>query len=312
MKKNRIMRVFSVLLALTLISTCAISGTFAKYVTKAEGEDAARVAKWGILVSVNGNKAFDTQYKTDDEDAKTEIEYSVVSSNKDKVVAPGTTNPEPVLSGNVKGTPEVATRYTLVIKDWTDIVLPQGTYTDYTNYVLGEGYTGTFTTPADYTPIKWDITVSNGTTTKGLLTEAAKKLGVTVGELNENGLYGFSATEAKEIMTNYASALEGLLNDMAPEGAHNAKVKVDGDTITLSMDFDPNIPMDYTFALTWMWNFEGQMVSMTSPSNVNVFTPEMVDQADTYLGNVIAGVVDDQNAKTTITATVVATATQID
>ena len=47
MKKNRIMRVFSVLLALTLISTCAISGTFAKYVTRAEGEDAARVAKWG-------------------------------------------------------------------------------------------------------------------------------------------------------------------------------------------------------------------------------------------------------------------------
>ena len=49
MKKTKVMRLLSLLLVMTLISTCAISGTFAKYVTRAEGEDQARVAKWGVL-----------------------------------------------------------------------------------------------------------------------------------------------------------------------------------------------------------------------------------------------------------------------
>ena len=65
MKKNTVMRVLSLILVLTLMSTCAISSTFAKYVTKAEGEDQARVAKWGVVVSVEGS-TFATQYKTTD------------------------------------------------------------------------------------------------------------------------------------------------------------------------------------------------------------------------------------------------------
>lgn len=48
MKKNKAMRLASALLVLTLLTTCAISSTFAKYVTKAEGSDKARVAYWGF------------------------------------------------------------------------------------------------------------------------------------------------------------------------------------------------------------------------------------------------------------------------
>lgn len=48
MKKNKAMRLASALLVLTLLTTCAISSTFAKYVTKAEGTDKARVAYWGF------------------------------------------------------------------------------------------------------------------------------------------------------------------------------------------------------------------------------------------------------------------------
>lgn len=48
MKKNKAMRLASALLVLTLLTTCAISGTFAKYVTSADGSDSARVAKWGF------------------------------------------------------------------------------------------------------------------------------------------------------------------------------------------------------------------------------------------------------------------------
>ena len=63
MKKNKMMRIASVLLVAVLISTCAISGTFAKYVTRAEGTDTARVAKWGILLTVEGS-AFADKYES--------------------------------------------------------------------------------------------------------------------------------------------------------------------------------------------------------------------------------------------------------
>lgn len=48
MKKNMMMRIASVLLVAVLLSTCAISGTFAKYVTASDSEDSARVAYWGF------------------------------------------------------------------------------------------------------------------------------------------------------------------------------------------------------------------------------------------------------------------------
>lgn len=318
MKKNNVMRVFSLLLALTLISVCAISGTFAKYVTKAEGQDQARVAKWGVVLTVDGDTAFDKQYETDDADAKAAgITYSVKSSNDEDVVAPGTTYGK--LSGGVKGTPEVATRYTLTIKDWTDIVLPAAEgYTDYTNYVLGEGYTGTFDLAADYAPIKWDIVAKNGDGEEilSLLGVAAESLGLSKEVLNNHGVYGFSATEAKLVITNLKDQLEDLLNEKIASGK-NAKIEVNGDTLSISIDFDPGKKMDYTFELVWKWAYEGPMFSLNgstieSTTGATAFDAETVDKADTYLGNVVAGVISDNNAKTTIAATVSATATQID
>ena len=331
MKKNKMLRIASILLVVTLLSTCVISGTFAKYVTKAEGSDQARVAKWGIIVGVEGDSAFKTEYKTDETgEGAYPGEFSVVANESinlldmaepEHVVAPGTKGNG--LKGTVVGTPEVATRYTLTISNWEDIVLPKAndTYIDYTNYVLNKGYTGKFDLKADYSPIKWDITVSNGSKTISLLGAAAEKLGITVDDLHNQGVYGFSAAEAKEIMKNYAGALEGLLEDIAPTGASNPHVEVKDDgTIELSMDFDPNIPVDYTFELNWMWNFEGQMTGMTSPNNIYTFDAKTVDMADTYLGNWIAkltgqdvpGFVDPEGGSYIIRANVTATATQID
>ena len=54
MKKNsKLMRASFVLLVLTLITSCFVGGTFAKYVSEGEGTDSARVAKWGVEVTVN-------------------------------------------------------------------------------------------------------------------------------------------------------------------------------------------------------------------------------------------------------------------
>ena len=82
MKKNKIMRLASALLVLTLMTTCAISSTFAKYTTKAEGFDSARVATWGFedTGSVTLNDLFKTTY-----------DNANVKGNAD-VIAPGTKN----------------------------------------------------------------------------------------------------------------------------------------------------------------------------------------------------------------------------
>ena len=51
MKKNKMMRIASVLLVAVLLSTCAIFGTFAKYTTSVTSQDSARVAYWGFQSS---------------------------------------------------------------------------------------------------------------------------------------------------------------------------------------------------------------------------------------------------------------------
>lgn len=80
MKKNKAMRLASALMVLTLLTTCVISSTFAKYTTSANGEDSARVAKWGF-------EADDDSIVLDDLFAKV-----YTSANDDKVIAPGTEN----------------------------------------------------------------------------------------------------------------------------------------------------------------------------------------------------------------------------
>jgi hypothetical protein len=198
--KNKMMRIASVLLVAALITTCAISGTFAKYVTKVEGSDKARVAKWGIILTVNADGTFADKYAAEDASyLEAGGEYSVVSFNGDKVVAPGTSSKlaKTQLKATVKGTPEVATRYILEAKVTSDIYLGKGEYVDYTQLVLPKadetvteepiatdttgadgdeepattepadayGYFETFTLDEAYAPIKWNMTIAKGTGT---------------------------------------------------------------------------------------------------------------------------------------------------
>ena len=103
MKKNIMMRLASFLLVAVLISTSAISGTYAKYVTADEGKDHARVAKFGVVVEADSD-IFDVEYlgKEDGWTGKMTVQAT------ENVVAPGTTK----TMANVKlsGTPEVAVR----------------------------------------------------------------------------------------------------------------------------------------------------------------------------------------------------------
>lgn len=124
MKKNNIMRIACALLVLTLLSTCVMSGTFAKYVTELPGtEDNARVAAWGVTITGTG-VAFSDSYKdtattyTADEALDTITVQSATPA--DKVVAPGTNGT--LAAFDIAGTPEVDTAVTytadLVLAGW--------------------------------------------------------------------------------------------------------------------------------------------------------------------------------------------------
>lgn len=170
MKKNKMLRIASVMLVLALITTCVISGTFAKYVTTEAKKDTARVAKWGVGITLDGDSVFNTTYGT-----------LVASSNTEKVVAPGTSN----TTGNsivLSGTPEVAFDLTFALEDVTDLKVASGTtFADKTTVTLNNT-TGKFehpdyTTPADYYPVVFTLSGKiNGTdipTKTGTLTQLA-------------------------------------------------------------------------------------------------------------------------------------------
>ncbi|MGN0551598.1 MAG: hypothetical protein ACI4I4_07135 [Acutalibacteraceae bacterium] len=106
MKKNKMMRLASVLLVAVILTTCAISGTFAKYVTSGNGFDSARVAKFGVTVTGTAD-TFKETYAKDDEGFT--LAANTVVSTKD-VVAPGTSGS--MAAFTLAGTPEVAVRVT--------------------------------------------------------------------------------------------------------------------------------------------------------------------------------------------------------
>lgn len=121
-KTGKTMRVAGLLLALVLVTSCFVGGTFAKYVTSGTGHDSARVAKFGVEITATGTM-FAKEYATDDEGVSGTITKSVVSSDDSKLVAPGTEGN--MFSVALTGTPEVAVRVqytaTLTLNDkWKD------------------------------------------------------------------------------------------------------------------------------------------------------------------------------------------------
>ena len=104
------MRVAGLLLALVLVTSCFVGGTFAKYVTHGGGTGDARVAKFGVTVTATGDvfaKEYDAKDPTVQDYNGQVIAKSVISSESTKdVVAPGTAKND-ALTVSVTGTPEV-------------------------------------------------------------------------------------------------------------------------------------------------------------------------------------------------------------
>ena len=113
MKKNKMMRFASVLLVAVLLSTCAISGTFAKYTSTVTGTATAAVATWDVEVAgetetFNFN-LFDTLKDSDGSSAEGNVATGVI--------APGTSGQFTI---DVNNNSQVDAKYTVgdvVVKD---------------------------------------------------------------------------------------------------------------------------------------------------------------------------------------------------
>lgn len=248
MRKNRTMRVAALLLALTLITSCFVGGTFAKYTTSGSATDTARVAKWGIEMTVTGDGAFAEEY---DGTVKT----SVASEN---LVAPGTKN-ETGMSFSISGTPEVAFRLTATMgSDAEDVFLKAAD--SYLDYTTSNNATDTFKLEKTYYPVVFTLVHTYAEGSYSIM-----PTDVTSGTSNKIG-DDYTATERYTVTNDTTNRKVTITGTLADINAVFAQVSKNMEKV------DPNYPLNDTFALTWAWDFDG--------SGAGTF-----DKADTLLGN---------------------------
>lgn len=135
-KKNISLRIASGMAVVALLSTCAISSTFAKYTTSYEASDSARVAYWGFnqssTTSFNLFKSSDTNIKS--------------YNGTDNVIAPGS-----------KGSASFSFAYTA--NSTKSINAPEVAY----EFTATATATGNHTELDKNTNFKWTLKIDNGT-----------------------------------------------------------------------------------------------------------------------------------------------------
>ncbi len=255
MKKNKMLRMASALLVLTLLTTSIIGGTFAKYTTASTSQDTARVAKWGVTISMSADKGFfKSTYKTDDTAKQTSLENSVVaatnnpSSTQDKVVAPGTTGST---TFTVAGTPEVAFELKVVVEITSTVKLNKNQ--DYMMQAKTFEAAEVKVQPTvDYEPIRFKL----------------EKQGDNVDSWNELMLDATTGTIADRGTVKAENlTLEGLKTALE----------------SLTKEYPANTEVNATYKITWSWPFETPFDTYKSGPGYKSY--ENADVLDTYLGN---------------------------
>ncbi len=111
MKKNKMLRIATALLVAVILTTCVISGTFAKYTSEKTVEASARVASWNFTVNdkniAKETFQFDLFKTVNDEDGSAENE---VAKTEESIIAPGTSGK---FALKLKNASEVAAEYTV-------------------------------------------------------------------------------------------------------------------------------------------------------------------------------------------------------
>lgn len=276
MKKNRMMRLASVLLVLTLLSTSVISGTFAKYVTSDTVSDTARVAKFGVVVTGSGSLFGKTYINEAGGNTPSNTTGALtVASTSDDVVAPGTESAANGLALSVTGEPEVSTELKATAGNNSDIYLAYGSYgvmVNVTDQVTAENFTTDLYTSTDA------ITFTKATATYDNRAEYYKlKDTVTIADAGisdeVNEIDRFNDTDGKyyPIVWNVSGTNFGKVNDVV------------GVFTALAHTYPANTNLTHEFGtknITWEWPFAATALDET--------TKNAVDGADTILGDMIA------------------------
>ena len=199
MKKNNMLRIASVLLVAVLLSTCAISGAFAKYTTSGEATDSARVAAFGIQIAANASEAFANSYNDKADDGKIIPAvpavadgkgFSVVGKSDAVVVAPGTEGK--FAAFDITGEAEVAVELT------TTVALELG---NETNWLVGE------TGDDFYCPIK--ITKDDDVVVDGLTCTSVADFEAKVAALTTSDIIAPNSTVATSTVWGWSWAFDG-------------------------------------------------------------------------------------------------------
>lgn len=219
MKKNKILRLASVMLMLCLITTCAISGTFAKYTTSGTVNDSARVAKWGVTFTVANvtdptdgtTNLFADTYKNDAVIGETAINagVSIDSADSAKVIAPGE---EQSVKLTIAGTPEVALKL-----DVTAAVTLTGWTIDSSEF---------------YCPIIFKVQVGSGAAVEVKADASTVKTAALLEEALEKAI---------------VKAILGLEDSAVPAAADSK--------VTKSVDYTANSTLDKEITISWDWDY---------------------------------------------------------
>lgn len=169
MKKNVMMRVASALLVAVLLTTCTISGTFAKYTTQATGSDSARVAYWGI--QNDASITFDLFKNTYD--------GTVTGEDSADVIAPGTSN---------------TTKFSFVFKENAadSVAAPEVAY----NLTVTPTITGNYDALDNNTNFKWTLKAPGAATATEYNTVADLEAAIKALSGDTTGTKRYEAGEA--------------------------------------------------------------------------------------------------------------------
>ena len=261
-------RLAMVLLMLCLISTCCVSATFAKYVTSGTATDSARVAKWGVEISLNGT-LFGTEYGS----VSNPSDITVSSSNEKNVLAPGT-KCDKGITINIKGSPEVAFKVEFSVESMSDVYLVKGIY-------------GVMVEVADVnssSDLSSLYVLDNGS----YVAASSYAEGVKYYRLADK----VSVEANKVYPVNWC--LKNVRNVTVEEGSLEKVVAAMG--TVLNNSYQPNVNIDYTCYLVWEWIMDGNdgvdtiLGNIAAGANVvvlatgNVYSPITTDHYNISVG----------------------------
>ena len=293
MKKNVMMRVASVLLVAVMLTTCAISGTFAKYTTKDSASDTARVAKWGVALQVMG-KLYGETYENSvvANDATTiRVQANDHASANDFVLAPGTESADG-FHVSLTGTPEVATQAIVEITA-QNVFLTAGTYglmvevpantVTAVNFVyMGDLYTvdgsGVYTKADDFDGSATYFTLEDKVEATEFTAAGLETYYPVVYAMTRDTEYT-TGDDSKDTINVIAAAIAakfGTVDKTDPEKA-NKQVStyiVTSEIVGVKTDLDNHFKID-DLKITWEWAFNGRNSGDTA---------SVKDKADTILG----------------------------